>query len=452
MRRLLLMTTLFLLYGVGLAVGPRVPDDEQLRYCVKNIYLPGPFGISLNCDSPVFLEDAANPRLLLAENAVYQGRPLHITLVGAIGYPLRLLTTPLLRALNLDQQLGFGLDIIGKENPYRATTFTSEADVAAGIALFVPYFLAYVLGNVLLLIGAFWLYLRLVLPEGGWRDAPLAVLLTGLLLAFNDLAKAYLLMPHSQMFSLFVPLLAVFAFRELATAPSRRRVLLVGGLAGFGVLAYAYFAVLVPVSAVALLVHARSRGGWRQAVRRVGPDVLWMTLLALLPAAGWVGFVILRNGAFFSFEVACCRQIVWIADAWSAGGAAALLAQFGSKLAFFLRTAAGMSVLPLLLASLLLALGWPGRRQWSLNAHDRLALGGAACVVVCSLLFFSVLGYTVTRLATGIAVPLLVGVGVLAREGARGLSERARWWLESGAAVGVIGILLLTLLKNGPYS
>jgi hypothetical protein len=443
---------LFIIYCLGLAVGPRVPNDEQRLYCVKNINLPGPFGISLNCDSPVFLEDAANPRLLLAENAVYQGRPLHISLVGLIGYPLRLATTPVIRMLNLDEKLGFGLDLIGKENPYRDTTFDSESDVAAGIVLFIPYFIAYFLVDMLLLAGTFGLYVRLVQPEDSWRGASMAVLLVGLLLVFNDLTKAFLLSPHSQMFNLFVPLYSLFAFLQLSTAPSRRRVISLAGLSGLGILAYAYFAIAVPVAILALLVHWVPKRGWWAALRHIVVDSLILVGLAALPMLLWVGFVIARNGTFFSFEVACCRQIVWMGDALAAGGPGALLRQFSTKVAFFGRQGLTLSVIPILTGILIGLLGASGRRNWRFRARDRLLLSGMVCVSGVSVLFLSFLGYTVPRLATGSMVPLLIGIGLLAREATDGLDTKSRWWMDLGMLIAITAVVIYILVKPGPYS
>jgi hypothetical protein len=65
-------------------------------------------------------------------------------------------------------------------------------------------------------------------------------------------------------------------------------------------------------------------------------------------------------------------------------------------------------------------------------------------------LFYSFLGYTVTRLATGIALPAVVLVGLLAQEAAE--SGKGGRWLDWGVLLGVTAVVLFTLLKPGPYS
>jgi hypothetical protein len=290
------------------------------------------------------------------------------------------------------------------------------------------------------------------LPEVSLPEAPLAVLLVGLLLAVNDLTKAFLLSPHSQIFNLFVPLFSLFVFMQLATAPDRRRVLLIGILTGLGMLAYAYFAITVPVGIVALLVYWKGRGGWRTTLTRATPDALLLIGIAALPMVVWVGYVIHRNGAFYSFEVDCCQQIVWMGTAWAAGGFGGLVRQLTNNIFYFGQQFVRMSGIPLLLALLVGVFGWRGRRGWKINDYNRLLLSGAILVSVVSVLFFSLLGYKVSRLATGSVVPLLVGLGLLVREAYFGMDNRQQRLLNGGFLVVMISIVIFVLLKSGPYS
>lgn len=76
---------------------------------------------------------------------------------------------------------------------------------------------------------------------------------------------------------------------------------------------------------------------------------------------------------------------------------------------------------------------------------------GIVCISGMSWLFYSLLGYTVPRLATGIALPIVVRVGLLAQTAAADLREPARR-LNAAVLVGVMAALVFTLLKAGPYS
>src|SRR5689334_9281136 len=51
----------FALLGLGLLIGPRVPDRDAGYNCIGNVDLEGPFGFGLNCDSPEFMWLARDP-------------------------------------------------------------------------------------------------------------------------------------------------------------------------------------------------------------------------------------------------------------------------------------------------------------------------------------------------------------------------------------------------------
>ncbi len=68
----------------GLLVGPRVSSVDQSKYCVVNVNLPGPFGVSLNCDSSELMRLAVNPSLLLDVNNIRTSRPTIILAAAGI--------------------------------------------------------------------------------------------------------------------------------------------------------------------------------------------------------------------------------------------------------------------------------------------------------------------------------------------------------------------------------
>jgi len=72
----------------ALLIGPRVSDDHQIEQFVFNIHLTGPFGVSLNCDSPEFILLAANPSHLLNHFNARQSRPGLIAAAAVLAWPL----------------------------------------------------------------------------------------------------------------------------------------------------------------------------------------------------------------------------------------------------------------------------------------------------------------------------------------------------------------------------
>ena len=49
------------LYIVLLFIGPRVPDNLQKEYCVRNFELGSIFGHSMNCDSADYMLNSSDP-------------------------------------------------------------------------------------------------------------------------------------------------------------------------------------------------------------------------------------------------------------------------------------------------------------------------------------------------------------------------------------------------------
>ena len=56
-------------------IGPRVPDNMQKEYCVRNFEINSIFGHSRNCDSADYILNASNPKRLLEEDSIRQARP-----------------------------------------------------------------------------------------------------------------------------------------------------------------------------------------------------------------------------------------------------------------------------------------------------------------------------------------------------------------------------------------
>src|SRR6266705_1939624 len=96
----------FALIMVGFLVGPRIPDASQSENCVGNIYLPGPFGIHLNCDSPEFMALAQDPAKLLVEKNYRQSRPGLVLAAALLRAPLSFLAAPATPAAAIEQDPG----------------------------------------------------------------------------------------------------------------------------------------------------------------------------------------------------------------------------------------------------------------------------------------------------------------------------------------------------------
>jgi hypothetical protein len=215
----------------GFLIGPRVQPQEQKAGCVGNIHLPGPFGIELNCDSPEFMWLAREPSALLTKNR-RQSRPGLIIAAAMLQMPL-------------SQVVSFNAPprMIGPTNDTAAIVNSFDNNL--------PTYLAYVLLNISILIVSF-VILQMMMEQhendGRAKGAANALIIvsTGFLLVANDVTKAFVWSPHTQMFNILVPVLAFYVTLRLLRGGLLDRffVLSIGLTVGFGLTAYPVFVVI----------------------------------------------------------------------------------------------------------------------------------------------------------------------------------------------------------------
>jgi hypothetical protein len=422
---------------IGLMVGPRVPDDQQAAHCVVNVHLPGPFGFSLNCDSPDFLKDANTPSLLLDPTSIRQSRPGLILAAALIARPIMpLVSFPSLLGVKAQRS-----DI----DPSRIGQALTEQ---------FPAYAAYVLLNVLLLCATFYCVLRIVaLNSYNAPDAlPFALLASlGLLVVANDVTKAYFWTPHTQMFNIFIPVFGVYAFvRALGGAFGDRGFAFTTGLiTGLGFVSYPTFIVLiacVPFAGLLAMVFAKAPPA-RSLV-----NMAVYVVFAIAPIALWYLFVRIKSGEVHSVELESPTHM-WMPRVFAADGAHGLIMFFYDRLLVCLRLAASQA-LPVLMTLAILAaiavrysaVAWSALRQNGLLVFSALfitaALGGA----------YSLSGDMHFRWAQALIPPLLVATGVLIIAAYRMLPHPAQRALTAALALAAIVEIAFTIIKNGPFS
>jgi hypothetical protein len=424
----------FLILMFALLIGPRVPDDQQAAHCVVNVHLPGPFGIGLNCDSPEFMRLASEPGALLEPLNTRQSRPGLIAAAAALTWALSPLTA-LTDRLHIQASRA---DI----DPRR---------IANALARDLPAYLAYIILNVLLVLTAFCLF-RLICAPWVDRTNSAMVLLTaiGFLLVTNDVVKAFVWSPHTQMFNILVPVFVLYASMRAGTGAliQRRFAISIGIFAGLGVTAYPLFVIVLPCVAVCALAFA-----WRQGSRKLWSvsviNILILAMLLVLPEALWAAFVRVKTGGFYQHEVAAHGQVVWMLHAFN-DGFAVLASIWLSKLALLFRMAAPQ-VIPLI-AVLIAIFGlskWWNRRDAQPSLLPLAATGVFVSAVTAA--FYASVGLIVSRIAYSVIAPLIVVAAGSALAVTEGDYARRRILAFFCAGVALVSAIY-TAAKNGPYS
>lgn len=439
-RRLhLLFLATLAVFGFSLTIGPRVADQDQNKYCVVNVRLAGPFGVTLNCDTQQFLRLATDFSAIYEPDSIRQSRPGLIYIASLIAKPLQPLSEFTFNRLK----------------PTAEHPDIPQERLNLGLKTFIPAYIAYIIINFTLIVGTFHLLWRIVCDTVGATSASsLGVLGVGLLLTFNDVVKGFLLSPHSQLFNIFVPTLCLWVFHQAWTNNLFYRpgmfVLAIGTAIGFA--SYAPFALVAPclfVPAALQTWQSRHKPGliWRFVLRAV----MFLAIM-IAPNTFWYLHVKDVTQGFYVVEVVKYRLFVWLFDVYHAEGAFSVVLQLLHNVAI-LTGQALIHALPAL-AIAAIAFGWAKATNVSLReltARHSSVICGAAMVGALFLVFYSVAGRITPRLAIAAAPPVIVLASIIVGQARACLPRKASRGLSLTIFLLSLGYGTWTVAKFGPY-
>lgn len=410
--------------------------QELQSLCIYPLQLRGPTRLLLNCDSNEFMAVADDPSRLLEPGGARHSRPAFVVaayLGSFVTAPVAALLQPLIPT-----------------DPGGAAKNVEKAKT--GLQTLLPVYLSYLGINVAVLVAAFLLYLSAVQAVLDARPLPLALLTTiGFLLAGNDVVKAFVWSPHTQMLNIFLPALGCWLLARPARRSAASLSLWSLGIA-VGLLAYAAFAMVVPC-----LVGAQMLARRRAGEPMFGASALWeaalVGVIAVAPALLWSMFVRATVGSFDLIEVSKYHELVWVWEAM-ARGPAELVRASTAMAWFFLRHAAEQAVPA---ALILLLSGWAvlSARSSALRPWLRSLAPAAAAtlpVTAIALAFYTLIGWTAARLAYAAVPPLLILAAAGAARADARVPASKRQQLLAGVAVVVVGTCVWIVLKPGPLS
>jgi hypothetical protein len=415
---------------VGLLVGGDLTPAEAYKLYVVNIPLPGPTRLLLNVDSPEFMRMANEPATLLEPGNFRQSRPAYIIagyLASKAIAPVAMIFQPFMP---------------GDIGP----TQRNVEKVRAGLKVLLPVYLGYLALNVALLLSAFLLYAAAIDRGPVFFRYTRILTWVGILLIANNVIKAFVWSPHTQMLNIMVPILGTFLVIQKRKR-SRASLVIWGSCIGIGMLAYAAVAILFPC-----LILTQLRAVNWSVTRKFIIDVALSAIACALPTIIWVKTVQLMIGSYMLVETAKYDEIVWIARAWKKG-LMELISAVGGKIFFFSFNA----ILQAIPAFLVLAISWAALkvsgadiREWHLRMRP-IAWPAVAVSAIC-LLFFIFIGWPAPRLAYAAVPPLVVLAGAGALHAANLLRANQGQKLEWAIAIVVACWCVFTVLKAGPLA
>ena len=178
-------------------IGPRVPDNMQKEYCVRNFEINSIFGHSMNCDSADYILNASNPKRLLEEDSIRQARP-------------GLIINANIYSFFINKIFGF----FGYNDEYPKTTFIDNKNLTYEV--FERYnpkivYFSYFLLNVKILVLSFFFYFKIFkksifnpLHYKGW------LIWFSLVLVINNVVNQFMWSPSTKLLNIFCSLFTIY--------------------------------------------------------------------------------------------------------------------------------------------------------------------------------------------------------------------------------------------------
>lgn len=374
---------LFGIAAISLLIGPRVPLSQQKHQCVVDLHIVGPFGVSLNCDSPEFMKDAVHPSLLLRKNSVRQSRPGMILAAYLLSKPLFFLN-------HLAHYL--------HPNVTRKDIAASRVNALwqSGFSVYAAYFLL----NLVILIFACYFYFELVAGEEGVSLAALSFIL---FLFINPITQTYLWSPHTQMFNIMGPLFLCFLFyRGFSERISDKWWYGITAVMSLLVTAYGTFLLYAPALFFIFLYHYWNETDRQGRIGFYATKLVCHAAIFILPTLIWYVTVKHVAGSYYVHEAVVYRQFVWMSDAYR-NGFMALLSQLGLNIFHVLQLIAEQGYI-LLCAIVVLCLLL---KKQAFDAWDKQKLMAIVITLLFCALFVVFNGFVIARMVSTV-IPVMI--------------------------------------------
>jgi hypothetical protein len=229
------------------------------------------------------MKDAQNPTRFFDGQSVYQDRPLHALLAWCLGSFLKLIGFP-------------NTSRLVEGNSGQTTLYESA------------FYLSYIFLNFLILLLAVVIAVRYLKQSefGVSSKLPLNVIfLIVLIVATNELTKSFFWTPHSQMFNVLLPILALLLLANRKQVDKFR--VFFGIACGLVLLMFFY-----PLFGILFSILAFS--GYSVFRRRIILILLPLTVFLLYPRT-----LEYFGGSYTNHNILKFRQFVWVADSFREG-------------------------------------------------------------------------------------------------------------------------------------
>ncbi len=425
-----LFWTLIITYLLLLLIGPRVPDNLQEEYCVRNFEINSYLGHSMNCDSADWILNASDPSRLLDKESIRQPRPGLITTVHIITYPLDFLF----------KTFGFFDDY-----PKRTQINLNNDQGEILYEKFHPklIYLSYALVNFFIII----LILKLVFEIFNisifhTQDYKQITAWLLMFLVFNNITNQFFWSPSTKLLNLLCGVFTIkYIIRILSKKINHKELLMVFLILGVSLLFYGVFIV-----SYSCLLFSYFFKNYKDDLLRSLSYVLIFSVIFIFPFLTWYFYIQSINSDFYFQVFREHDSVIWFVDL-------ILKKEFGNAILKFYNNSSFFILGFLKQYWVLILLFFINISIFFKNINVRLknsVVQSSAFYFLIYTLFFSLVGYIPFNISAGLIVPTIIIFTFVIQQNYENCFRKKTFIITNAFVFFVFCIW--SIQKFGPYS
>lgn len=285
-------------YFFCLMIGPRVPEDQQKEFCVRNFQINNFFGHSMNCDSADYMLNTSNPRRLLEKDSIRQARP------GIIinAYIFSFFIDNFIKTINYKDDYPKKTIIEGEKIEYEVFEYFNPKIV----------YISYTLINILIIFFSIYLFFKIfdlsVFNPLHYKDW---LIWFSLIIVVNNTINQFFWSPSTKLLNIFCCVFTIYFSAQIINKKLNiTQIFLINFVCGFLLLYYAVFFISFTIFNLLFMYFYSKK--YFYIIFNIG--------LFIIPFGMWFMFIKKINGIFYFSNFTDYNFIFWIRDSYFQSG------------------------------------------------------------------------------------------------------------------------------------
>ena len=425
-----LFWTLIITYLLLLLIGPRVPDNLQEEYCVRNFEINSYLGHSMNCDSADWMLNASDPSRLLDEESIRQPRPGLITTVHIVTYPL-----------------DFLFKTFGFFDDYPKTTLINQNNDQSEIIYekFHPrlIYLSYALVNffiiILILKLAFEIFNISIFHTRDYEHITAWLLI---FLVFNNITNQFFWSPSTKLLNLLCGVFTIkYIIRILEEKINHKELLMIFLVLGVSLLFYGVF--IVSYSCLLFFYFFKN---YKDDLLRSFSYVSIFSVIFISPFLIWYEYIQSINSDFYFQVFREHDSVIWFVDLILKKEFGNAILKFYNDSSFFISGFIKQYWFLILLFFTNISIFF---KNINFSLKNSVIIASAFYFFIYTI-FFSLVGYLPLNISAGLIVPILIILTFIIKQNYKNCFRKKTFIITN--AFTFCAFCIWSIQKFGPYS